>query len=347
VKDLSAGTVDLKNGHEVLDGAYLGAFGDWVLYNPTFYDATIKKYTRLDNGLLMVSGSLTLSANAKAGIGDILVVSPTKAYATVILENKIVVFNPETMTKTSEINLADPKWGAEGSATPNPMGMIVRDGYLYVGCIQATSLPITKNGAYILLIDTETDTPVKMISDTRGSSASFTGGGLFIDEKSDIYVTCFASFGYIPGQKSGFLRIKKGETAFDKDYFFNITDMPVEGVEGGKISYSLYNCYDKDGVIYLFGNCPALTSNPPDYVNDKDVRALKANLETKKIEVLDLPLTNSYSGVIKKMDDLILFSLTTKSNGVGLFSYNTKTGETSKTPVLNTSGTIMNMVVFE
>lgn len=348
VKDLNVGTVGFNNGHEVYDGAYIESFGDWVFYNPTHYNATIKKYIRLENGLLSENGSLTLSSNAKANIGHILVVSETKAYASVVMDNKIIIFNPSTMAKTGEINLQDERWGVNGSSTPNPLGMILRDDILFVGCMELTSMPITKDGAYVLAIDAKTDTPIKLLSDQRGSSTSYFGGGMFTDEKGDIYVTCWASMGYGgEKQKSGFLRIKKGETEFDKDYFFNITDKTVAGVEGGKFSHSSFNHYYKNGEVYLFGTCPALVSNPPDYLNDKNIYAVKANLYDQTMEILDLPLTNNYSGVITEIDNKILFGLTTKSNGVGLFSYDPVAKESRKSPVLSTGGTVLDICVFE
>lgn len=348
VKDLSVGSVGFTNGHEVYDGAYIESYGDWVFYNPTHYNATIKRYTRTDNGLLIEDGALTLSSNANANIGHILVVNETKAYATVVMDNKIIVFNPSTMTKTGEINLQDKRWGVDGSSTPNPLGMIIRDNILFVGCMQLTSMPITKDGAYLLAIDATTDSPLKLLSDQRGSSTSYFGGGMFMDEKKDIYVTCWASMGYGGAtQKSGFLRIKNEETEFDKEYFFNITDQEVAGVAGGKFSHSSFNHYHKNGDVYLFGTCPALVSNPPDYLNDKNIYPVKANLYTKSMEVVDLPLTNNYSGVITEIDGKILFGLTSKSNGVGLFSYDPQTKETSKSPILSTGGTILDICIFK
>ena len=102
-------------------------------------------------------------------------------------------------------------------------------------------MPICKSGAHVLIIDEATDTPEKIIHDTRLSAASIFDCGMFIDEKGDLYVTCWGSYGYVPDQKFGLLRIKKGATEFDPDYCFNMTDMNVEGVQGGKLQYSISN----------------------------------------------------------------------------------------------------------
>jgi hypothetical protein len=70
-------------------------------------------------------------------------------------------------------------------------------------------------------------------------------------------------------------------------------------------------------------------------------------LYNQTLTPLDLPRSNAYSYSIVKMGDLMLFGLTTAANGSGFFSYNTKTGETSRSPVLNAPGTIIDAGVFD
>ena len=70
------------------------------------------------------------------------------------------------MVKTGEINVARPEYGLDGSSTPNPLGLILRDGKLYVGCGEFDQMPICKSGAHVLIIDEATDTPEKIIHDT-------------------------------------------------------------------------------------------------------------------------------------------------------------------------------------
>jgi hypothetical protein len=344
---LNGGTLSLGLAHEVYSSPYVETYKEWVFYIPNPYmPPTIKRFTPQDNGSLLPSGELTLSQNTMAGTANILILSDTKAYATLLLENKIVIFNPATMTKTGEIDLARTEYGINGNATPNPMGMIARDGKVFVGCAQLAEMPMTNPGAYMIVINEATDTPEKLISDQRGSSASFFNNVMYTDEKGDIYVICWASYGYVPGQKSGFLRIKKGATDFDPDYFFNISDMTIAGIEGGHVTLTNF-CYGANGIAYISGNNPSYSSNPIDYVNDKVIQSFKVDLYNQTVTALDLPRSNAYSYSIVKMGDLILFGLTTTSNGSGFFSYNTKTGETSRSPILNAPGTILDAGVFE
>jgi hypothetical protein len=346
VNDLNGGTAALSRSHEVYGNAYVEKWKDWVFHLPVWKEPTVYRYARQDNGTLLRDGQLELSNNAGAGLCNLLFISDTKAYATLGLINKIVVFNPSTMTKTKEIDLTKPELTFDGQGTPNPVGMILRDGKVFVGCLELADMPICLPGAYMIVIDEATDTPEKYISDSRATSASFFDNELFMDEKGDIYVTCWASYGYTgTDQKGGFLRIKKGQTEFDPDYFFNITDMTFPDIEGGKLQYIASVEYAGNGIAYAFGMCPAFFTG--DWVNDKTHYSLKIDWYNKTITPLSLPRTNAYSCSISKWGDEFLFGLTTASNGTGLFSYNHLTGTASSAPIVNAPGTIMDVAVFE
>ena len=309
IQDMKVGTMSFANAVETKITPYLMSYRDWVFYVPG--------------------------------------TSATKAYASAPNDNKIIIFNPTTMVKTGEINVARPEYGLDGSSTPNPLGLILRDGKLYVGCGEFDQMPICKSGAHVLIIDEATDTPEKIIHDTRLSAASIFDCGMFIDEKGDLYVTCWGSYGYVPDQKFGLLRIKKGATEFDPDYCFNMTDMNVEGVQGGKLQYSISNFYAGNGELYVLAYCPAFASASPDYINEKTNYCLKADLYHCTMKALNLPRTNGYSCAINKYGDDILFGLATEQNGTGIFTYNRKTDQCSSAPVVKTQGTLMDILVFE
>ncbi|MDR2498906.1 MAG: DUF4374 domain-containing protein, partial [Tannerellaceae bacterium] len=346
--ELNGGSAQLARSHEVYGNAYIEGYKNWLFHLPVWKEAAVYRYALGKDGTLVKDGSLQLSNNAGAGLVNLLFLSDAKAYATLGLINKIVVFNPSTMTFIKEIDLAKPEYSFDGQGTPNPAGMIYRDGKVFVGCMELADMPICNNGAYMIVIDEATDTPEKFIADMRATSASFFDNEIFLDEKGDIYVTCWASYGYTPaeyGQKGGFLRIKKGATDFDTDYFFNITDMTFPAVEGGKLQYIASLEYASDGIAYGFGCCPAFSTG--DWVHDKTHYSLKVDFYNQTITPLPLPRTNAYSCAINKLGDEILFGLTTTSNGTGLFSYNHRTGVAGTAPTVNAPGTIMDVAVFE
>ena len=49
---------------------------------------------------------------------------------------------------------------------------------------------------------------------------------------------------------------------------------------------------------------------------------------------------------LTRVKSKILFGLTTESNGVGIFSYDRRTGECSGAPIVNMQGTMLKMQVL-
>lgn len=228
------------------------------------------------------------------------------------------------------------------------MGLFLRDDLLFVGLGEFTTPPTGAKGAHILLIDAKTDIPIKKITDNRLTCATAIGaGGMFVDEKNDLYIPCWGSYGFDPTHYSGLLRIKSGETEFDPDYCFNLSTMTFDGVQGGKLQYVMTYHYTGNGEVYFFGYCPAFASPTPDFINDKTNYSFKGDLYNCTAEVLNLPRSNAYSCAINHVGDQVLFGLATESNGVGLFAYNRNTRTCSPAPVINVQGTVMNLQVFE
>lgn len=343
--EMNGATAALNRAHEVYSSARVAALNDWLFSFSGMDKAVISRYQRQDDGTLVKDASLELSTHAGAMVANVIFISDTKAYASLMIENKIVVFNPTTMTKTKEIDLAKAELSCDGQATPNPMGMVLRDGKVFVGCGEYADMPISNDGAHVIVINEATDTPEKFISDMRASTASFWENEMFVDDRGDIYINCWASYGFVPGQKAGFLRIKKGETDFDTDYFFNFTDMTIAGVEGGKLTNFYSTQYAADGIAYGVCSCPALFTG--DFLNDHFLYALKIDLYNQTLSPLSLPLTSAYATAVSKKGNEILFGLSTASQGAGVFSYNHQTGQASSSPIINAPGSVMSMAVFE
>jgi hypothetical protein len=128
---MGGGTLSLAHAHEVNESPYVETYKDWAFYVANLsFPPVIRRYARQDDGSLLPSGELALSQNNQAGLANILFLSDTKAYASLTMENKIAIFNPTTMQITGGIDLAKPEYGV-GSATPNPAGMLERDGKVF------------------------------------------------------------------------------------------------------------------------------------------------------------------------------------------------------------------------
>jgi len=307
------------------------------------------RYVRGDDGALTEAGRLNLPPG---GFGSSVVfASETKAYVAIVATGQIVVFNPQTMTQTGVIDLTT--LGIARNPTnpddrnPEPAVLAIRDGKLYVGLQQLVNQFASANGADVAVFDVATDTFERVITDERATAPGRFGDNqtMFVDEAGDLYVYCIASFGFVPGQKAGILRIRQGANEFDPNYFVNTTDATV-GVEGGRIGLLNGLGYGRGGQLYAIAQVPALQSNPPTFATDRAFQAVSVDLATGATEILPLPLGNSIATGVAFVDDLVVFGLSTAS-GVGLYTYDPAIGEASSSPVVSTQGDPTRVLAFE
>ena len=342
LKNLDTAHFAVTNARQSTLTPFLVLDGDDVYVLPNQRGDVLKKYRR-NKGLLDEVGSLSLPS-ASASI-NMVIESQDKAYVSLLKLGKIAIIDPGSMVITGYIDLTS---YAIGDGSPDPATMVLRDEKLYVTCIQTSDGFSSTHPAQVLVIDLANDNSITSITDDR---TSFAGAfddihAMFFDEKGDLYVSCVASYGFVPGQKCGFLRIKNGETRFDPDYFFNVADYQIDDVPGNKIDYLQHIKYHENGILFGAGNIYALASNPPDYVNDRTSGSFMLDLYNQEITKLDLPYSNGYAASLTKYKDLILWGLSTET-GVGIYTYDLETEETSEDPIVTTEGDPSVIEIFE
>lgn len=148
---------------------------------------------------------------------------------------------------------------AHEGTTVSPAAMIIRDNYLYVGLSQFNSQYMPKESSVELaLINTNNDQYEKTIRNkSHGVSVPtrpIDSNSIFMDEKGDIYISCMASFGLMPGFNAGIIRIKKGETEIDPDYCIRFDKTEIKGLSTKYAEYLGMLCYDKGGKLYAYAN---------------------------------------------------------------------------------------------
>lgn len=304
-----------------------------LLSAPSLGD-NIKKYTRQTDGTLKESGALVLPPNS-APVG-LAFESDTKAYCTLANLGKIAIFNPSTLTVTSYIDLTS---YALGDGSPDPTNILLRNNKLYVCLAQTPNGFSSTYPVQVAIIDLTNGNSVTTTTDSRSTFAGSLDSkhSVFFDENGDFYVSCVSSYGFVPGQKCGFLRIKNGQTTFDPTYFFNITDFSIPGIPGNKVNYLQHLYYTGSGIVYASGNIPGLVSNPPDYVNDYSFGYFKLNLQAKTVEKINMPYSNGYAHYIMPYENKILLPMATKT-GVGIYTYDPVSGTGTANPVVATQG---------
>lgn len=273
---------------------------------------------------------------------NIIFLDDNKAYVVLLGTGELLVFDPSDMSSGGRIDLSSYALG-DGDTNPEPSSGVIRDGKLYLALAQIDNLVTWKcqAGASVLIIDIVTDMVEKHIQDDRAclSGPVEPSHGLVLDELGDIYVNQQGSFGFYPGLVAGYLRIKNGTDEFDPDYFFNLSALNLPGVPGEATSNSYHDIYDRDGLLYTNLAIPALVSNPPDFVNDKNLMPYRLDLRNQTATALDMPATVNWAGEVMKYGDKIVFGMLT-ATGTGLFSYDPSSGTDigDQQPFITTEG---------
>ncbi|KGN75454.1 hypothetical protein HQ47_01875 [Porphyromonas macacae] len=320
----------------------------------------IVKYRKEQNRLKKVG---TMKVPEKSSATNIVVTAADKGYISCAGIGKILIFNPEKMQLTGEIDLSSL---GHLDKNPNTGAMIYRDGHLFVGLNQMVGgwvPPADYTNTDIAIINTQTDKLVKMISETTHNFSMATRPidpySIFMDENRDIYVSCLGGFGMLPNtkHKAGLLRIKAGALDFDPTYAWAITgekiavkfDSKHNPVEYDKNTAGFIASirYIKDGKAYGYVDIPGYYKKGETGHNAISNMAVEIDLKNKtlhKIEGLDL--SNGYGICVAPYgsDQIILGNSSKTSKGVYL--YNRITRKLSEKPVIVPSSNIIMLHPF-
>lgn len=279
----------------------------------------------------------------------IVFANDSKAYVNLVLTGELLVVDPGDLSIIKRIDLSAYALG-ENDISPEPSDGVIRDGKLYLALGQVDSMQTyqCQGGASVLIIDVATDTIEKHIQDDRTCSSGMMqpSGGLILDELGDIYVQNPAGYGFHAGKVSGFLRIKNGAEEFDPDYFFPISGLETN-LDNKQAAYSYLDSYAGDGLLYSTLFIPALSSNPPDFVNDKNYVPYRLDLRNQTATRIDIPVTTGWAASVVKYKDLIVYGLLT-NGGSGLYRYDPSSGTDigDQTPYITTEGSPVWLVNF-
>lgn len=340
-RDLNTGSVDASRSYETKLYSWFATRGDYAFVSESRFGNRLLRYRRRDGGGLDEAGALTLPSGANNA--NVFFRSDDEAYAACWGLDKVVKFNPQTLTQTGvlEIPAAVSRASAPDSSL-NPTAMAVRGDLLFVACGQFDAFELNHDSATVAIFDLTSGALVKVIKDGRAAGAGGHPGandGITLDENGDLYVYCAGSYGFIgPAQNHGWLRIRAGETSFDPGYFFNLTSATVAALPGGKTDYLYQFEYAGAGVFYATANVPALYSNPPDYINDFTFQPMRFDVRAQTAAALTGLKPGTIAGCsVTMLDGKAVFALNTKSAGIGLFTYDPATGSASSAPVVTTS----------
>jgi hypothetical protein len=335
------GTMSLDHTDDLgKDFVEVGTRAGVVYYDNSLFVAdldvgSISRYSLAENNKLgKVTATLTL---AGVWANHIYFVNEEKAYLGGMLDSLIII-NPKTMKKTGAIDLS--KYKNKDALVVSPGTGVIVDGRLYVGLLQNVSDYATGNEAQVAIIDVKKDSVLAVAKDDRiaavGSLDDSQNQAFIV---SDGYIYCYsnASWGYAPGQIDGFLRIKVGETKFDKDYAWLITkDVAIDCVtKKGNFKYLSPASNEKDGVVYAFLNVMVdlqQTWTDMDSYHNNTCKPVQVDLANKKIKALPIGYSSSWASYGKYVEDdgNVIFAVSTEEDGNAYFRYDPKTDKAEK-----------------
>ena len=260
-----------------------------------------------------------------------------KAYLGGMVDS-LIIFNPQKMKITGSIDLSEYKDSSAFAVSPGT-GVIV-DGRLYVGLLQNVSDYATGDVAEVAVIDVKKDKVLGVAKDKRIAavgSLDDSQNEAFVVVDDYIYAYSNVSWGYAPGQVDGFLRIKVGETEFDKDYVWKVSeevgikDLTSKGV----FKYFAPFAQADGNVVYSYLNVmkdlQKEWTSAEDYY-DYTCKAVKVDLAKKEVKALPIEYTSAYAsyGKYVEEDDKVLFAVSTEKDGNAYFRYDPKKDKAEK-----------------
>lgn len=337
-----SGSINNSRAAQIPFGAIVEVEGNdiFVIDDYTGIKGVTKWQYNPANHSIKEGAMLNIPANSQAS--SLIKINNTKAYLPLFALGQIIVFNPQTMQKTGEIDLSR---YAHNDNSPEPSTGIVKGDYFYLALAQEK-----KNyepyedyvQADVVIINTKTDKVEKVVSEktsgicypTRPSQR----GMMFATENKDIYIACPGFYGFNPAHpKFGFVCIPNAttvsETTFDSSKSWDLSQTTIQGTQYKPASI-LNTKYIGNGKVVAYVSIAELYGNNPFIAKMAMAVLIDLNAKTmKKIE--GIPLTDPQSLFIGTYENDVMLSAF-GSDKIGLFRYNPANGSVQQ--VLTTEG---------
>ena len=340
----SADAVVLAKGHlhmhyhqgalYLMSGSMGGYGGEQNLY----------KYKVDESGHLAQSPEVLSFAGSPNPV-EVVYTDQNKAYvSTNGAKADLIVISLDPLKEIARIDLS--KYAVEDN-DPDAGTGYVRDGKLFLPLNQVKSMmEIRPCTGQLAVIDIATDKVEKVIEDSRVTSLGMLGHTNGIeDDNGNLYLQTgpraamtkanpAVAGAYSWGE--GILRIKRGETDFDKGYHIPVASLP--GAENG--SYFMTWVYGGKGKAYCVIQIPSKGD-----MMQYSYTPYEIDLNGKTGRILGLPYSMGWAatGVIREGNQ-IFFALATSNAGNGIYSYDMNSGKCNQSPVVKTEFPVYKVV---
>ncbi|SHJ27440.1 hypothetical protein [Fibrobacter sp. UWP2] len=184
--------------------------------------------------------------------------SDGKLYVEQALGDAITVVDIKTLKTVKTIDLSEYIDEESGALSTVPGSAVIDGKKMYVSLNQFVDFNnmIAGPRGSVAIIDLNKDEVEKVIYTDQvaalGGMDDMNGTASFVDEKGDIYFYSNASYSFIEGYKEGWVRIKSGESEFDKDWVFRMHDAAYDGKKTNNNSLMVGGTYMGNGKFFGF-----------------------------------------------------------------------------------------------
>lgn len=234
--EFMTGTIDMTGKGIEQGGSYVPVANTMFALNAENVEGAAPYF--LDAASQLVAGNRVFieSSYAYGVTDDNKILNVGASWEGTSSNNELMIYDPSTQAITAR-KFDD--FGTSEGRFDFPTAVTVSNGKVYVSVFNrgaGDNWEIEQKNTYIRIYDYPSLTFVKRIVDDRTTAAGmyYTGTGIVRTDSGNVYT--FSSNASAAGyetlettKKSGILRINKGATAFDADYFFDIESSILNG----------------------------------------------------------------------------------------------------------------------
>lgn len=278
VPEIPEGELDYSDYLE-LGNADLSTYGGWVFAWDREAAALTRYGVREDFSLFQDGERLSFLNYGGGGEfvgGELVYVSPTRAYSLSAQLDVVVVWNPTTMEITGTIPMVPPDV-PEGFEAFAHKPTVAADQVIWQIVANDAAREEIQHTVMLAVASATTDEPVRYVTDERCAGAN----GGYVDERGDYYVRAdgywgyYAAYGKHPAEvQSCVLRLRSGESQFDPDYL-----VPMKDLTGSHINWPWYHVEGSSYVAWAWNPDAPLPEDPNDYWYSRDFEPLLVDLE--------------------------------------------------------------------
>ena len=229
----------------------------YVLATDDAMNSTLSRYEIKDDGKMADKPVATAKFTGTNAIA-MKFYNDRKMYVEQAMGDAITAVDVESLKTIKTIDLSGYIDEESGALSTVPGSAVIKENKMYVSLnqfVDFTNMIAGPRGS-VAVIDLESDEVETVVYTDQvaalGGMDDMNGTASFVDEKGDIYFYSNASYSFVEGYKEGWVRIKSGESEFDKDWVFRMHDAAYDGKKTNNNSLMVGGTYMGNGKFFGF-----------------------------------------------------------------------------------------------